>query len=209
MTPIGPDAIVASTASLAAAAAAASPSASPSPLRNPTSPTIGTKPSNSPDPRRCTALENSPSCPRSSAVSPATTRSGSMGIHACMIVGRLTSARAGHDPGSTKTTPVMTGGASPLSTTDGVSALVRWVQMPASGSTAAAVPMSRMGWSSAPWPKYRTSPSFHSMRSATASMSTTSSGVTPSRLPSTGAGHSPDVSSTCSRSRGSKPGITR
>ena len=80
MTPIGPEAIVASTASLAAAATAASPSAAPSPLRKPTSPTVATQPpTHSPEPSVCTPLENSPSWPMSRVVSSAVMRSGQHG----------------------------------------------------------------------------------------------------------------------------------
>ncbi len=111
---------------------------------------------------------------------------------------------------STKAVAVISGGASPLSITDGSSALGTWVQTPSAGSTGANVPARRRGW-------FTRADADESLL-AELPLHALGDRVGEHDLdrgrrrrvgPSTGAGQSPDVSSTCSRRRGSKPGSTR
>ncbi len=85
ITPIGPEAIVASTASVAPAAMAADSSASESPLEKVTSPTVEKAKSPKPGPSGYASLVNSSTAARSSADWSARTRSGSVGNQESMV----------------------------------------------------------------------------------------------------------------------------
>ncbi|UIP59356.1 hypothetical protein DSM26151_22630 [Agromyces marinus] len=225
-TPIGPDAIMASTASTAAADATAASRVSRMPLENATWPTVaiaaygwkepgGASGSSTsihcPRPSANEALATSPSCVASSGASSAVTARVSIGIHALISSASACGANAGQDAGSNQATAVYSGGEMPLSTTDARRAVGRCVQNPSSASAARTVPESRT--SSAPfgYSATRTSPGLQSSDPAADSASTISIGPSNDCWtgPGSGAGQAPSTSSRWSRMRGSNPGWMR